>query len=68
MRCPRATDTRKPDHQLLWTKPIERRWLTPVILATQWAEIRITTQVNSSRDPFSKKPITKKGLVEWFKV
>jgi hypothetical protein len=23
---------------------------------------------NSSRDPISKKPITKKGLMEWFKV
>jgi uncharacterized membrane protein YvbJ len=26
------------------------------------------TQANSSRDSISKKPITKKGLVEWFKV
>jgi hypothetical protein len=25
-------------------------------------------QANSSRDPISKKPITKKGLVEWLKV
>jgi hypothetical protein len=24
--------------------------------------------VNSCRDPISKKPITKKGLVEWLKV
>jgi hypothetical protein len=25
-------------------------------------------QVNSLRDPVSKKPTTKKGLVEWLKV
>jgi hypothetical protein len=25
-------------------------------------------QANSSQDPISKKPITKKGLVEWLKV
>jgi hypothetical protein len=25
-------------------------------------------QVHSSQDPISKKPITKKGLVEWLKV
>jgi hypothetical protein len=26
------------------------------------------TWANSSQDPISKKPFTKKGLVEWFKV
>jgi hypothetical protein len=41
-------------------------WLMPIILATQEAEIRrisvkMPAQTNSSRDPISKKPITKKG-------
>jgi hypothetical protein len=27
-----------------------------------------SAQANSSQDPISKKPITKNGLVEWFKV
>jgi hypothetical protein len=47
-----------------------RGWLTPAILATQEAEIRRIepAQANSSQDPISKKPITKKGQVEWFKV
>jgi hypothetical protein len=50
-----------------------RQWLTPVILATQEAEIRRFTvwsqpQANSSRDPISKKPNTKKRLMEWLKV
>jgi hypothetical protein len=47
----------------------------PVILATQEAEIRrITVWANSSRDPISKKLITKnknktkKSLGKWFKV
>jgi hypothetical protein len=48
-------------------------WLTPVILATQEAEIRrivVRSQpwANSSQDPISKNPNTKKGLVEWLKV
>jgi hypothetical protein len=43
-----------------------RQWLTPVILATQEAEIRrikiqSQTQTNISRDPISKIPNTKKG-------
>jgi hypothetical protein len=45
----------------------------PVILATQEAEIRRAVvqrqpKANSSQDTISKKPITKIGLVEWFKV
>jgi hypothetical protein len=42
------------------------RWLTPIILATQEAEIRrITVQsqswINSSGELIFKKPITKEG-------
>jgi hypothetical protein len=41
-------------------------WLTPIILATQEAEIRkmvVQSQpwANSSQDPIAKKPLTKKG-------
>jgi hypothetical protein len=48
------------------------QWFTPVILATQEAEItRISVQsqcpANSSQDPISKIPNTKKGLAEWLK-
>jgi hypothetical protein len=44
----------------------------PVILATQEAIIRrivvqSLSRVNSVGDPISKKPIIKKGLVEWLK-
>jgi hypothetical protein len=47
-------------------------WCSPIILATPGVEIRrITVQSqlwgNSLRDPISKNPITKKGLIEWFK-
>jgi hypothetical protein len=57
-------------------RPRERRWwLTPIVLATEEAEIRrIRTtgvqsqpQAKSSWDPISKIPNTKKGLAEWFK-
>jgi hypothetical protein len=45
----------------------------PVILATQEAEIRRFANLMPApdkyfRDLISKKPITKKGLVEWLKV
>jgi hypothetical protein len=45
----------------------------PVILATQEAEIRRIAVRSQPRqmvplDPISKKPITKKGLVEWLMV
>jgi hypothetical protein len=44
-------------------------WFMPIILAIQEAEIRRKpVQANSLRDPISKKPITKQGLVEWLKV
>jgi hypothetical protein len=44
----------------------------PVILATQEADIKkikvqSQPQANSLRDPISKKPHHKKGLVEWLK-
>jgi hypothetical protein len=50
-----------------------RRWLMPVIVATQETKIRRITvqsqpQANNSRDPISKKTHHKKGLVEWLKV
>jgi hypothetical protein len=46
------------------------RWSQPAILATWEAKIRnivIQSQprANITRDPFSKKPIPRKGLVEW---
>jgi hypothetical protein len=49
------------------------RWLTPEILATEEAEIRRITDHSQPRQivletPSWKKPITKKGLVEWLKV
>jgi hypothetical protein len=48
-------------------------WLTPIILATQEAEIRRIAIQSQSRqvilgDPILKKSITKKGLAEWLKV
>jgi hypothetical protein len=49
------------------------QWLTPVILATQEAEIRrmaIRSQPGQilRKTLSGKKLITKKGLVEWFKL
>jgi hypothetical protein len=46
------------------------QWLTPVILATQEAEIkRITVQSQlgeiAHKRPYLKTPLTKKELVEW---
>jgi hypothetical protein len=47
-------------------------WLIPITLATQKTEIRRISMkrdpINSSRDPISRKPITKKELTEWLKV
>jgi hypothetical protein len=49
-----------------------QQWLTPVILATQEAEIRrITVQSQSrqiARRPYLEKSHHKKGLVQWLKV
>jgi hypothetical protein len=49
------------------------RWLTPCNpsnLGDRDQEDRRSkpAQANSSCDPISKKPLQKKGLVEWFKV
>jgi hypothetical protein len=46
------------------------RWLTPVILATQEAKIRrivVQSQPESKKDPISKIPSTKMGMVKWLK-
>jgi hypothetical protein len=40
------------------------QWLTPEILTTQEDQGLKPAQGNGSRDPISKKPITKEGLVE----
>jgi hypothetical protein len=40
----------------------------PVFLATQEDCGSKPAQSNSSRDSISKKPVTKIGLMEWFKV
>jgi hypothetical protein len=52
--------------------PAGSQWLTPIILATQKAEIRrITVQSPSGqlvlKNPSRKNP-SQKELVEWFKV
>jgi hypothetical protein len=51
------------------------QWLTPVILATQEAEIRriwVQSQprqiVHKTLSQKKKKTFTKKGLVEWLKM
>jgi hypothetical protein len=49
------------------------QWLTPVISATQEAEIRRIEVQSQPRQIVQetlsqKKPFTKKGLVEWLKV
>jgi hypothetical protein len=65
-----ALGTKPSTHEPLGhlrSKPSARsQWLTPVILATQKAEIRrmaVRSQpwANSLGDPISKKPFTKKG-------
>jgi hypothetical protein len=47
-------------------------WLTPVILATQGAEIRRipvrSKQGKKFKRPYLQKTHYKKGLVEWLKV
>jgi hypothetical protein len=46
-------------------------WLTPIILATQEAEIRISIWSQPRqivRRPYFKKPFIKIGLVKWLKV
>jgi hypothetical protein len=49
-------------------KDARHRGITPIILATQEADQEDrslkSAQANSLQDPISKKPITKKGLVE----
>jgi hypothetical protein len=48
------------------------RWVTPVILTTQEAEIKRIVVRSQSRqiahETLSRKTLHKKGLVEWLKV
>jgi hypothetical protein len=46
----------------------KHRWLTPIILATQEAEIRRILVPSQSWQTVSEKTHHKKGLVEWLKV
>jgi hypothetical protein len=43
-------------------------WLTPVILATQEAEIRRITHKQIVCETLSQKYTSQKGLAEWLKV
>jgi hypothetical protein len=54
--------------KLKTVKKARHQWFTPIILATQEYLSSKSAQANSSRDPISKKPFTKIGLVEWLKV
>jgi hypothetical protein len=61
--------------QFIWiiNKLAGHQWLTPIILATKEAEIkRIKVQSQPGQTVLKclsrKKPITKKGLVDWLKV
>jgi hypothetical protein len=54
-------------------KKVGFQWLMPITLATQEAEMRRITVQSQPRQIVcetlsQKKPITKKGLVEWLKV
>jgi hypothetical protein len=51
-----------------WAK---HQWLTPVIPATQEAEIRrivVQSQPQANSLPYLQKNSSQKGLVEWLKV
>jgi hypothetical protein len=65
--------TTKRETGLHWARPrvgfgLYKVWLTPVILVTQKDRGLKLAWANSSRDPNSKKPFSKIGLVEWLKV
>jgi FixJ family two-component response regulator len=48
----------------------KHRWFTPVILATQEAEIRriVVQKGKQFAIPYLEKILHKKGLLEWLKV
>jgi hypothetical protein len=63
----------RPDHVPIRKSLLGHLWLTPVILATQEAEIRrIAVQSQTcqivSQDPILEKTHHRKGLLEWLKV